>query len=800
MEPGAIGISVDSLPAASSRRAAPAARASAKIPRDPRILQIAFLGSLLAAGAYFRDFSLRPEQIVLTFVAALSTQRLLDRLTRKPAPSLLSASITALSLTLLLRADSLWALPAAAVFAIASKFALRIRGKHLFNPANFGVGAALLILPGTWISPGQWGNDVALAGWLVVLGATVARRARRADISWLFLIFYLGALAARVAWLGQRWAVWTHQLSSGALLLFAFFMISDPMTTPSHPKGRAVHAAMIAAIAYAWGFGLFRTNAVLWALFIAAPMVAVWDVLWPAPNFDWTAMQGSITREERSPKERSVDKETSMVSMTSPIRPTLRQRLRHTAARSASLSLALGALLAAALILWPPAEAEAFCGFYVGRAGAQLYNHASQVVMVRDGDRTVLSMMNDYQGEPEQFALVIPVPVVLQQGQIHIGNRELFQHIDSYSAPRLVEYYDPSPCPLPMSKMEREMNMQAATAGAFDLAARKDAKALGVTIESQYTVGEYDIVILSATQSDGLETWLQQTGYHIAQGLGAALAPYIRQGMKFFVARVNLKEHQRTGLSYLRPIQFAFESPKFMLPIRLGMINANGPQDLVVYVLSREGRVETTDYRTVKMPSGMDVPEFVQNKFDKFYQAAFDQQVKRDEMRTVFTEYVWNMASCDPCAAPPLSADELRQLGVFWLDNSPQGDAQPGMPMMNQRIFPMPSQGPTQVILTRLHVRYSAATFPEDLAFQQTQDQEPFQARYVIRHPWAGSPDACAAAPAYFTDLRRRHEADAVTLADLTGWDLPSVLKEAGLNPEDRPQPWWQRLWATGQN
>ena len=183
----------------------------------------------------------------------------------------------------------------------------------------------------------------------------------------------------------------------------------------------------------------------------------------------------------------------------------------------------------------------------------------------------------------------------------------------------------------------------------------RSAKALGVTIEAQYTVGEYDIVILSATQSDGLETWLQQTGYHIPQGLGAALAPYIRQGMKFFVAKVNLKEHQRTGLSYLRPIQFAFESPKFMLPIRLGMINANGPQDLFVYVLSREGRVETTNYRTVKMPSGMDVPEFVQDEFDKFYQAMFDQQVKRDDMRTVFTEYVWNMGWCDPCAAPPLS-------------------------------------------------------------------------------------------------------------------------------------------------
>jgi hypothetical protein len=462
--------------------------------------------------------------------------------------------------------------------------------------------------------------------------------------------------------------------------------------------------------------------------------------------------------------------------------------------------LALGVLTAAILMSWPPAEAHAFCGFYVGRADAQLYNHASQVVMVHDGDRTVLSLMNDYQGEPEEFALVIPVPVVLQQGQIHIGNRELFQRIDSYSAPRLVENYDPSPCPLPMSEMQRPMNM-AATGGVFDeTRAKKDEKALGVTVEAQYTVGEYDIVILSATQSDGLETWLQQTGYHLPQGLAAALAPYIRQGMKFFVARVNLKEHQRTGLSYLRPIQFAFESPKFMLPIRLGMINANGPQDLIVYVLSREGRVETTDYRTVKLPSGMDVPEFVQGEFGKFYQAMFDQQVKRDEMRTVFTEYVWNMGWCDPCAAPPLSREELRALGVFWLGDNSRGMLQPGTPMINQQILPIPAPGPMQVILTRLHVRYSAATFPEDLTFQQTQDQENFQARYVVRHPWAGSPDACVAAPAYFAELRRRHATDAATLAYLTGWDLAGVLRQAGLGPEDRPQAWWQRLWGTGQN
>jgi enediyne biosynthesis protein E5 len=305
MEPGAIATSADSAAMdrpsmrpstrVSKKLRAPSAAAPASL--DPRILQIAFLGILLACGACLRDFSLRPAQIGLTLAAALGVQRLLDRLARKPAPSLLSATITAFSLTLLLRADNLWAPPAAAALAIGSKFILRVRGKHLFNPANFGVGAALLVLPGTWISPGQWGSDVALAGWMVMLGATVASRARRADISCMFLTFYLFALAARVAWLGQRWAVWTHQLSSGALLLFAFFMISDPMTTPGHVKGRAAHAALVAAIAYAWGFGLFRTNAILWALFVAAPMVAVWDWLWPAPKFDWTSEPGSIERQ-----------------------------------------------------------------------------------------------------------------------------------------------------------------------------------------------------------------------------------------------------------------------------------------------------------------------------------------------------------------------------------------------------------------------------------------------------------------------------------------------------------------------
>ena len=254
---------------------------------DPRLFQIFALGSLLATGAWLRDFSLHPAQIVLTFGAALATQRLTWRFYPPAARSYRSAIITALSLTLLLRADNLVVHPLAAAAAISSKSLVRIRGKHLFNPATFGIVVALLLLPGSWVSPGQWGSDVALAGWFIALGALVTRRASRGDISWSFLGFYLGAIALRVAWLGQRWAVWAHQLSSGALLLFAFFMISDPMTTPNRRAARIAHAAVVAAIAYTWQFSLYRTNGLIWALFAASFAVPLWDLAMPAPKFEW---------------------------------------------------------------------------------------------------------------------------------------------------------------------------------------------------------------------------------------------------------------------------------------------------------------------------------------------------------------------------------------------------------------------------------------------------------------------------------------------------------------------------------
>jgi hypothetical protein len=425
-------------------------------------------------------------------------------------------------------------------------------------------------------------------------------------------------------------------------------------------------------------------------------------------------------------------------------------------------------------------KAQAFCGFYVASGDAKLFNHASQVVLVRDGDRTVLTMDSDFQGEPREFAIVVPVPTVLEKGQVHVGDRAVIDHLDAFSAPRLVEYWDPDPCPVALMEA---MKFQAAmpASRAMDQAAMGKMRGRGVTIEARYTVGEYDILILSAKESNGLERWLTENGYRIPAGASQVLGSYIKQGMKFFVARVNLSEQKRLGFTYLRPIQVAFESPKFVLPIRLGMVNADGAQELYVYALTRKGRVETTNYRTVKLVTDRDVPEFVKSEFGDFYRDLFATQVKREGMEVVFTEYAWDMGWCDPCASEPLSPEELRGLGVFWLDDASD-----------------PARGTNTPFLTRLHVRYDARHFPEDLAFQVTSDRTNFQGRYVIRHEWTGGGD-CPEARAYRAGLADRRAREARTLAELTGWDLNRIRGKMTVaadwsRPEDRMK-WWDRIW-----
>ena len=411
-------------------------------------------------------------------------------------------------------------------------------------------------------------------------------------------------------------------------------------------------------------------------------------------------------------------------------------------------------ILFVAAFLCAATNASAFCGFYVARADTKIFNKASQVCLVRDGNRTVLTMANDFQGDLKEFAMVVPVPTVIDKEQVQVVEKTLLDHLDAYTAPRLVEYWDDDPC---NPRMYAYAVTAAPSSRAEKMKNTDGSRSLGVKIEKQFSVGEYDILILSAKQSDGLVTWLKENDYRIPEGAEDVLGSYIKQNMKFFVAKINLEEKAKSGQTWLRPLRIEFTSRKFMLPIRLGTVNSNGPQDLFIYALTKKGRVETTNYRNKRLPSNMDIPEFVKDEFASFYRDMFSRAVEIEHMSSIINEYAWDIGWCDPCASDPVPKGELRKLGVNWLDGED-------------------SERPTQgtVFITRLHVRYDREHFPEDLVFQETGDKENFQGRYVMRHPWKGK-ITCDAGHEYVKQLPKRHEEEARTLASLTGWKIGDI-------------------------
>jgi hypothetical protein len=422
-------------------------------------------------------------------------------------------------------------------------------------------------------------------------------------------------------------------------------------------------------------------------------------------------------------------------------------------------------------LIFAPTPVWAFCGFYVAKADASLYNQASQVILARDGNRTILTMANDYQGAVKDFALVVPVPVVLSQDQVWVGEADIIERMDAFSAPRLVEYFDEDPCAERFPAIMRGTRGGPANMTLESAPAPQSDSSLGITIESQFTVGEYDILILSAKESDGLETWLIQNGYKIPPDAASLLQPYIRQNMKFFVAKVNLAEFNQKEFQSLSPLVMAYESPRFMLPIRLGMVNSQDEQDLIVYLLSPKGETELVNYRTVKIPSNLEIPEFVKQEFVGFYRSMFQKAYERHQKKAAFLEYAWNMSNCDPCSAEPLSDEELKQAGVFWLDSGRN----------------------SQVFISRIHLRYTRQNFPEDLQFQETANQQLFQGRYVITHPYRGELK-CEAANDYIISMREQQEQEIQNLAELTHWKIDDIRRRVDfVNPPVESRPWWRR-------
>jgi uncharacterized protein (TIGR03382 family) len=424
-----------------------------------------------------------------------------------------------------------------------------------------------------------------------------------------------------------------------------------------------------------------------------------------------------------------------------------------------------------------PRVALAFCGFYVAGADGKLFNNATQVVLMREGTRTVLSMQNNYQGPPENFALVVPVPVVLQKENVKTLPREIFAHVDELTAPRLVEYWEQDPCA--PGGIGHGIALASKVAGGAGAPVRRAAGEYGVTVEAEFTVGEYEIVILSAQDSGGLEAWLRDNKYRIPDGAEPYLRPYVQTGSKFFVAKVDASKVSMDGdKTLLSPLRFHYDSETFSLPIRLGLINANGSQDLIVTILAKGQRYEAANYRNVTIPTNLDVAEGARDEFGAMYAALFDKTLAANP-HAVVTEYAWDAGTCDPCPTPPLSMKELMTLGGDALPSAsppqpapPATSATPPGPLAPPGVMPRRTRPPWMgmgmgggFVVSRLHTRYTRESLGEDLVFvaappiqggrewrgtdgQLEKQAKPgpvnnFQARYAIRHPWTG-PIACA--------------------------------------------------------
>ena len=264
--------------------------------RDPRHYQIATLASLLTYGVLGLDFEIGVTRAAAILATALLTQYACTRLTRLPAFDPKSALISGLSLCLLLRTNFTVLAVAAAIIAVASKFTLRINGKHLFNPTNFGIVVLIALTGRVWVSPGQWGNIAFFAFLMACLGGLVVNRASRSDVTYAFIGFYMALVFGRSLWLGEPWTIPLHRLENGALLLFTFFMISDPRTTPNSRAGRILFAFLVAYGAWYIQFRLFRTNGPLWSLSLCSLAVPAIDWLLPAGRFEWSHSRTAAAR------------------------------------------------------------------------------------------------------------------------------------------------------------------------------------------------------------------------------------------------------------------------------------------------------------------------------------------------------------------------------------------------------------------------------------------------------------------------------------------------------------------------
>ena len=426
------------------------------------------------------------------------------------------------------------------------------------------------------------------------------------------------------------------------------------------------------------------------------------------------------------------------------------------------------ALLAGAAVLTVPDVAAAFCGFYVAGADSKLYNHATVVVLMREGNRTVLSMQNNYDGPPEKFAMVVPVPVVLQKDDVKTLPRALFDRIDKLTAPRLVEYWEQDPCDEHLSSTGL-IGRGGGGGGGYGFGG--GGATAQVKIEAEFAVGEYDIVILSAADALALEAWLTDNGYAIPAGAAKYLQPYVAGGSKFFVARVDPTRltFDAKGMATLSPLRMHYPSDDFRLPIRLGLINAKGPQDLIVHILATSGRFEAANYPNVRLPTEIEVRDEVRGAFPAFYNAVFDGLVARNP-GAVVTEYAWSARTCDPCPEDPLNSNELGSLGMDVLFD---GMDSMGIPIVRQSKLTVEGALDKDIVrrIIRAHINEIRGCYNEVLAHKPSWGAS---VRFDFTIGKTGQVTAAA-----FGEGPREHGIDTCIVAAIKRWRFPSGPGEA---------------------
>ena len=361
--------------------------------------------------------------------------------------------------------------------------------------------------------------------------------------------------------------------------------------------------------------------------------------------------------------------------------------------------------------LWA-GPAAAFCGTYVGSPGVELTNQTSQVIIARQDNRTTLTLANDYQGEATDFAMLIPVPVVMAEDDIRTVSPELFQRFDNYSAPRLVTYECED------FSWEEDMNSSGGMDGGGDDGEPEAPSS--VVVEAEYAVGIYDIVILSSTDSSDLIDWLTENGYGANPQAEEMLGEYIDDGQLFFAAKVDLEEVSEEG-SFLEPLQFSYESDAFALPVRLGTLNSPGEQDVVMYVLTDtdDGKVGISNYPMVEIEDECMVDVYAEGGVDNYYGTKFADAYGEEDGAAWMVEYAWATNSCDPCPTEPPSNEELEQAGF-------EGDR-------------------WDSYFTRLRVRYTPEAATQDIMLYTAGYMDNEQIRYILynedmedRHPVCG--------------------------------------------------------------